>query len=335
MWWIFFLATSVLAQDQTDLSAIKKIQDELPGHDVKENDQDIYKRMQHRRYRPPVRPIRMEEILASGTIPGSIREGFQVIRLSDDQGMRLKDQLFVVLYRMPDELGYKYIRNKDGTCTYRVKSDHVDQIKEELVLYEPPMTYTPAPEIIRAEYDKKLSLVPEAIFYAGMVQGAYMRDLFNDRKANHGVATQYGVHLATDWKIPIKVGFVFHHESAIYDLTGGGQINYSSWSFGPQFKTRDFEISNFPMRVQTQFRVSPFARAQARTQNGSVDYKFNSADFLTSLEHPMKNNWGNFVLGLFFQSQWLGIKHQTEIVRVNPSNAINTSFGFSLAQVFQ
>jgi hypothetical protein len=162
-----------------------------------------------------------------------------------------------------------------------------------------------------------------------------MKDLFNDENANSGVTNQYGVHVAADWNVPVKAGLVFHYEKSSYDLAGGGNVYYSCPSFGPQFKTKDLDFWGALIRFQTQFRVSPFARASAETTQGNVDFKFNSADLLVGAEHPIQNKLGEFVLGVYFQSQWLNIKDQPEIVSINASNEANKSFGLSFAQVFE
>src|SRR5690606_8297816 len=128
----------------------------------------------------------------------------------------------------------------------------------------------------RAEFDKKLFLAPEASFYVGMVRGTYMKDLFNDDKANSGFSTQYAAHVSTNWSYPVKPGLVAHYEKTNYKLSGGGQVNYSALSFGPQFKSKDFDVNGFALRFQGQIRVSPLARAEAETTRGNVTFKFNS-----------------------------------------------------------
>ena len=162
-----------------------------------------------------------------------------------------------------------------------------------------------------------------------------MRDLFNDNKASSGLSTQYGIGFFADWKIPIKGGLAVHYEKTHYSLKGNGKVTYSSISFGPQFKTKELSLVNYPIHFLTQFRVGPFSRANAETTNGNVDFKFNSADFLFAAQHPIENRLGKFCVGVFFQSQWLNIKDQKEIVSLNTSNQTNKSFGLSLTQVFE
>jgi hypothetical protein len=230
----------------------------------------------------------------------------------------------------------KYLRDEDGSVKWKIRGEAVEPIKDALTLYVPPHRYTPAPDnIVRAEYDKKLSIPPEVSFYAGLVQGDYMSDLLNDNEARSGLSNQYGLHFFTQWKLPIKAGAVLHYENATYKLSNGGQVYYSSLSFGPQFKTREFELAGHPLRFQTHFRVSPFSRASADTAAGNVTFKFNSADLLASLERPIKNRYGEFVLGLYLQSQWLNLKNQSAPVQVEASNETNKSFGLSFAQVFE
>jgi hypothetical protein len=212
----------------------------------------------------------------------------------------------------------------------------VTPIDEDLALYETPLKYTPAPEkIIKTHYDHKLSIQPELTLYAGKIAGHYMRDLFQDKKASQGQSQQLGLHFFTQWKIPLKAGAVFHYEKSSYELSENGQIFYSSFSFGPQIKTRDFYLFQYPFRLQYQFRYGPFAKVKAETIDVNKNFKFNSSDLMISLEFPLKNQWGDFILGLYLQSQWLNLKDQTQPVKINSSNQTNQSYGLSIAQVFE
>lgn len=334
IWLLLLLTTSVYAQ--TDFSAIQELDDELPNYqNYKQSDEEIEFQRQNRRFRPPKRVITLAEIQKSGTQLGAIQTGARLFDVETNKGFRVSKPIFVEYYNLEDENGFKYIQNKNATVKWRIQSDYVEPIKQEVDLYVPPHKYTPAPEVIvRSEFDKKLSIPPEVSFYTGIVQGDFMKDLFNDNKAKSGVSNQYGIHLFTNWKLPVKAGAVLHYEKSSYNLDNGGQVIYSSPSFGPQFKTREYEILGNPLRLQAQFRVSPLARARAETVNGIVNVKFNSADLLVSLERPIENRFGQFVLGIYSQTQWLNLREQPA-VNIKASNETNKSIGISFAQVFQ
>lgn len=335
MWWLLF-SLSALAQDDLDLAPIRALEEELPNTQYSGDTAGIKQRIHTSKHRSPYRKVTMDQILSSGTEHGHLKAGRYLIRLKDNRPVEITEEFFGKFYRLQDDMGFKYIQNNDGSCLYKIKSEFFNGIDKELALYEPPLKYTPAPtNIVRSDYDKKLRLLPEAALFAGIVQGDYMVDLFNDEEASSGLSTQYAAHVATKWDLPVQVGAVLHHEQTSYSLRGGGKIEYSATSFGPQFKTKDFDVAGNPLRFQTQFRVSPFAKAYGQTTNGNISFKFNSADLLVSAEHPIKNKLGEFVLGLYFQSQWLNIKEQPEIVSINATNEINKSFGLSLAQVFE
>lgn len=331
MWWMLLLFTPVaFAQTQVELKAIQDLNEELPTFSDQRFSEETTVDRRSGKYRPPKQIVSMEKILASGTQMGAVTNGVPVRNLQENKDYILSRRTFVRYFNLEDENGFKYIQNKNGTVTWRILSNYVEPIKEELAMYEPPLKYTPAPgNIVRAEYDKKLSVPPEVSFYAGTAQGDYMADLFDDSEASSGVTTQYGLHFFTQWKLPVKAGAVFHYEQTSYN---GGKIKYSSPSLGPQFKTKEFEILGQPLRFQTQFRVSSLAKALAE---GNVTYKFNSADLLSSIERPIKNSLGEFVVGVFYQAQWLNLKDQSGTVRLKASNETNKSIGLSLAQVFE
>lgn len=336
MWWLLLISSSVFAQDDADLKAINDLADSIPSAEYVERSDEKIERKETSRHRNPNKIVPMSSILASGIEHGHVKSGRFLIRISDNKLVEVTEAFFAKFYRLPDELGYKYIVGKDGSCLYKMKLDYFNTVEPELALYETPLKYTPAPSNIpRRDMDKKLHIRPEVSFLIGATQGSYMKDLFNDEKASSGITTQVGAQVATDWKLPIKAGLVLHYERTSYDLSGGGKIAYSAFSFGPQFKTRDLDIFGKPIRLQTQFRVSPFARADAELNNRDVAFKFNSSDLMASIEHPLSNRLGEFVLGVFYQVQWLNLKDQSEVVSVNSTNETNNSFGLSFSQVFK
>lgn len=325
------------AMAQIDLSAVRRLDEQLPNYnEYKQTEDELEFQRQNRQFRPPVREIKLNSILNSGTQYVAVPKGARLRNISENKNYVVNKTFYVKAFNLEDEQGFKYIQNKDGSSQWKVLSRLVEPIKEEVALYEPPLRYTPAPlNIVRSEFDKKLTLPPELSVYTGFIQGDYMRDLFNDKKALSGISNQYGIHVFTQWKIPVKAGAVFHYERASYPLSGGGQVLYSSPSFGPQFKTREYEFLGHPLRFQTQFRVSPFATAKAETVNGNATLKFNSADLLTSIERPIENRFGEFVLGLYVQLQWLNLRNQPEGIRLGATNETNRSLGLSFAQVFE
>lgn len=330
MWPVLLLATAAYAQ--IDLSAIQRLDNDMPEYSQSSSGElEIDIQRTNTRYQPPIKPITPDEIKNSGYELGSIPASAKLRSVTSNKEYGTYKPMYVKYYRLEDEQGFKYLLNKDGTVTYKVHTKYVEPLKDDLVLHEPPSRYTPAPRIERTYYDEKLSVPPELTFYAGVSQGDYMKDLFNDPKASEGSSVQYGLHFFTKWDLPIRAGGVIHYERTSYNLTNGGKVIYSSPSIGPQFKTKNFDWFVFPVRFQAQFRVSPFARAT--TDNS--EFKFNSADFLASVEFPIKNSWGEFVLGAYMQNQWLNIKQQKTQVDVKATNETNKSFGLSIAQVFE
>lgn len=336
MYWLLLLLTPT-AFAQVDVTAIQKLDEELPNYsDFQQTDEEIKFQRQRRRFLPPKRIISLEQIQKSEVGQGAIKTGSPIRRLDDNSSHKVFKDIYVRYYKLEDEDSYRYLLNKDGSVSWRIRSKYVEPIEEDLVLYEPPQRYTPAPKnIVRTVYDRKLSILPELSFYTGLVQGDYMADLFEDKKARSGLSNQYGLHFFTKWKIPVKAGAVLHYEKASYRLRGGGQVLYSAFSLGPQIKTRDFEIWGQPLRFQMHFRISPFARAEAETIYGSGTFKFNSTDALLSIERPFKNFLGEFVLGLYTQSQWLNLREQRVLVNLKTATETNKSLGIVFAQVFE
>ncbi len=338
MWFLLLLPLLGFAQTtEIDVSAVQELEDILPDNDIP---RDAYRNIpferKNRGFRHPIRHVPFEEIKESGLGYAFIKKGSIVYRVTDDKPMRVTKDFYLKVYKQEDEMNFRYLQNKDGSCTLKANSNTVVSVEKELELYEPPTRYTPAPEnIIRTEYDRKLKLSPEAAFYAGLVQSRYIRDLFNDEKARVGNTNQYAFHLFTNWKLPVKVGGSVHYERSSYNLTADGLVFYEAISLGPQFRTQDFDLFETNWRLSTQIRVSPFAKLRGETVNGNVNFKFNSTDLMSTVEHPWSNRFGQFVVGAYHQIQWLNIKDQPEIVSLRASNQTNQSFGVFLSQVFE
>jgi len=338
MWPVVFFFVFPLWANEIDLTTIQQIDEQLPAF----NEIDLTKEYNHsiirkeNKYSSPNKVVPWVKIQESANSLGSIKGGSPIVRLEDNKTFITEKTIWVKYYTLEDENGFKYLINKNGETTLRIDSRYVRPIQQEISLHVPPTKYTPATEKkLEAEYDKNLNFRPEVSFYSGYVMGDFMKDLFNDSNARTGFSNQFGAHLFADWKLPLKVGGVLHFERATYGLKEDGKINYQSLSFGPQFKTKDFELAGLAYRFQLQIRVSPFAKVNAETSSGAVNFNFNSTDLLTTFEHPMKNTLGEFVLGVFTQSQWLNFREQPEIVSVRASNKTNTSLGLFLSQVFE
>ncbi len=333
MIWLFTLISQPTFA-QLDLTPIQKLYQELPDQEVIRSTEKPASKVR-RGFDHPQRTVSFDDIIKSGTQIGAIRSGAILRRIETNESLKVTKPIYLNYFRLQDEFGFKYLQNKDGTIVWKVSNDFITPMKDDISLFEAPLSYSPAPDIPKTYYDKGLSLPPEFSFYAGLTKGDFMKDLFEDKSGGSGFSNQYGFHLFTNWKLPIKVGGVGHWEKTTYNLSNGGRVNYSSFSVGPQVKTRDFLLGPFPFRLQLQFRVGPFASASAETSFGSGSFKFNSTDLLASLESPIKNDWGEFVLGFYFQSQWLDLKDQEVLVNLNSSNETNKSFGLSLSQVFE
>jgi hypothetical protein len=332
---VLFFLTSALAQE-LDLRNIQDLQEKLPAYTEMDGPQASRTRGRTGRdkHRPPVKRVGWEKIKNSGIDLGAIKAKSPIIRLSDNQAFLTGSTVKARHYKLSDEHGFKYLIDEDGETKFKVDIKYIEPTNEVLALYRPPLKYTPAPlNIVKTEYDKKLRMLPEASVYFGHVQGDFMKDIYDDPKARSGSSNQYGIHFFTDWELPVKAGATIHLETSSYNLSNGGNINYRSISFGPQLKTKDLELVNFNYRAQIQLRVSPFARA-IEESDGAVEFKFNSTDLMASLEHPFKNGWGQFVIGIFYQVQWLNFRDQPEEVSIRASNRTNNSFGLSIAQVF-
>lgn len=335
MWWLLLFAAPLSAQE-LDLKAIQDLRDELPSVSPREPYETPEVTTRRYRFEPPVKVISMDAILASPKKIGVLKEKSQIVYLSDEQKAITQAAINIRYFSLPDEHGFAYLVDQFDFVYAKVLEDRIESLMPILEMREAPTVYTPRPlDLVEPENDGDVNLRPELAYYLGIVNGSYMKDLFNDSKAQSGTTNQFGAHLMTDWKLPVRAGITVHYEKSIYQLSSNGSVDYSALSFGPIIKTRDFEPGGFILRGQLQYRISPYAKATAPNQNGTTEFRFNSSDLLISLEHPVKNQWGEFNWGVFHQSQWLSLKDQNRILDIRATNETNKSFGISVSQVFQ
>jgi len=328
------LPLSLLAE--TSFPEIKELGESLPDtyQDIREEDEAIIRK--ETKYLPPKRVVKLPTIIQSGTQKGAIPQGVPIFDIETNQTFYVQELTYVNFFNLEDELGYKYIQGKDGSVKWKLLSRHVEPIKEELNLYVPPHIYTPAPkDIPRADYDRYVAILPEAVIQFGMTSPTFMRELFMNPNMESGKTFIVGANAYTQWKLPIKVGLTLKYESTTYKTGDGGNIKYSSPSIGPIVKTKDFIVFDRPLRFYADFRLSPLAQAKMNTSYLQKTFKFNSSDLGIGLELPFKNNWGEFVLGGFVQTQWLNLKDQDLMVNITASNKTNRLYGLSLSQVFE
>jgi hypothetical protein len=334
MFWfsLILLLSPLHASDE--FSSIQKLDEKLPDFEQFKSNPEQFDRMRDSRKQisKEEKLVSIEEIKKSGTKHGAISTNAYLRHLETNQNIKVTKLIYVKYFNLEDEQGFKYLENKDGSIHWKIRSHSIIPISEEMSLYVPPLKYAPAPNNIKTSpFDKKLSLKPELSVYAGYVRGDFMRDLFEDKKALSGQSFQSGIHFFTHWKSPIKAGAVLNYERATYGLNNNQEAIYSSLSFGPQLKTKDFHLLNQLFRIQTQFRYGPFAKVK----NNDQTFKLNSTDLLISIEKPFKNSYGELVFGLFTQTQWLNIKDQKTPVEIKSTNETNKSLGFSISQVFE
>lgn len=322
------LPCALFAQEGLHLETLRKLPDA-------ENTSSTFVGESRSTFKPIIRPIKWEEIKRGGTEKIHLKENASIIRLKDQEKIFLPAGKFITVFSVPDEHGFKYILTDAKSIDYKVHFSHLEPIKLVTDLYEPPHHYTVAPPIFIKKFDRSLRIIPEATLRTGFQSGDFMRDLFRGADGK-GHAQQYSASVFTEWELPLKVGFAAALENATYGLEDGGKVYYSSPSFGPLFQSRDYNLGeDFLIRGAAELRYSPFAQARSESPAGDQNLKFNSTDFLISLKHPIENGLGNFLLGVFYQLQWLNIKNQDELVDIQTSQATNKSFGLTFSQAFK
>lgn len=324
------LISSAHASEYSELRELSKldfrstpfIEEEL---DIKKRDKNNYN---------DINPIvGLEEILESPEELGALRNGSAVYSLDNSQKKFTTKDIFIRFHRKPDESGFKYLVSKNGDIKFKVRTEDIHSIAPETVMYEAPHSYTPAPEIKRVFWDTKLKSKFEIGLAASMVKAHFLQDLLNLESAPSGQMNHIGLSYLADLDMAVKVGLGVYYQKAQYS-TDGGTTNFSTVSFGPVFKSKNFYPFEVAARLLGQFRYSPFGKMDVEISRGSTGFDFNTSDLIFGVEFPIENKIGEFVISLFTHYQWMSLKNQDEIVNIESSNKANQAFGLGISQVF-
>lgn len=296
--------------------------------------EETYKRKRNpEQYKHIDRFIYLDEILESPEELGAVKEGSFVYTLDNKKKFFLDRMIYVRFHKQPDDQGFKYLVNNNGDIIHKVKSEDITSIAPETVMYEPPHSYTPAPEREVIYWDEKLKTKLELGFAFSMMKADFVQDLLNLDSAPTAQMNHVGLNYMADWDWPVRVGIAAYYQYAEFN-TDGGISEFSSISFGPLFKSKELYPFKHPMRLNAQVRYSPFGKMDVNVSTGSTSFDFNTTDLLLGVEFPFQNQWGEFVVLLFSHTQWLNLKNQVEIVNIEPSNRPNQALGIGISQVF-
>lgn len=325
------LISSAQAQGLTELRELSQLT--KPSPIFSDGKEPIKLRKNINKYDPVYQNVGLEEILSSPEELAVLKPGTYIYRLDNSQKLLLDKDIYIRFHRLPDEQGFKYLVNKNGDILFKARTEDIHSIAPETVMYEPPHSYTPAPEREKILWDGKLKNNIELALAVSMMRADFLQDLLNLDSAPTGQMNHIGVNYLADWKWPVKVGLAAYYQRARYN-TDGGTTNFSSVSFGPVFKTKNFYPLEVPVRLQAQIRYSPFGKMDVNISRGSTGFDFNTTDLVVGIEFPLKNRWGEFVLSLFTHYQWMSLKNQEEIVNIESSSKPNQALGFGISQVF-
>lgn len=327
---ILLFFPQVHAQELSELKELSKFNQKTS---IFSDKKPIKIRQHQNKYGPTFETVGLEEILSSPEELGVVKAGSHIYQIEDSQKLFLDKDIFIRFHRKPDEQGFKYLVNKNGDIKYKVETKDIHSVAQETTLYEPPHSYSEAPELKQIVWDQKLNSKFEIGAALSSVKGHYLADLLNLESAPTGQMTQLGVAYHADWEWPVKVGLGAYYQEAKFK-TDGGTSSYRAFSLGPIFKSQNFYPMEVAVRVFTQIRYSPVGRMDAQVSRGATSFDFNATDFFLGLEFPMKNRWGEFVTSVFTHYQWLSLKNQDEIVMIESSNKANQAIGLGFSQVF-
>jgi hypothetical protein len=285
------------------------------------------------RYKYPTQYVPLESILQSPLQMKAVEAKSPVQDIRTDLIETLPQKAFVNVHTLPDEHGFFYIQEKDGTVRRRIHTTHAKPINLVTEMYEPPRQYSAITKPLNENpYDPKVSWLPELGLTMGLTQSNWTADLLDAPGARSALFTRFGLNALLDWKEQYQLGGTFQYEMSAHD-TPFGTANYRSPSFGVVAKTKKIE-TGVPWRLGSQLRLAPLSNLQVPRAGGTSTAKIRSYVWQLSWESPHRNRYGDWAWGVSVQREWSKVTQQTERVSLDAKNQTNDQIGFFFSQGF-
>lgn len=243
--------------------------------------------------------LRIQDILSSDTFYGLIRKGSRLVKLEDDSFYYTTKDIFVQAFKQKDFEGFQYLKNKDGSVSYKALVSNVAHIDRTVNLYEEPIFWKPVnKKDISTDIDKNLSVDLDFEINLGLVSANYLKSISQSNVS--ASINSYSLKSYADWNFPISLGAMIEWER-LSGQTTRGDLQGDSLFTGFILRTPKFYNDLYCSLVT---KVSLISNMTEIRNNDNNSHKFSKSSIGLNLHHYRSTFLGRLVFGFQFQRQW-------------------------------
>lgn len=331
---LIILSGTLFANENVSLKNVQELKKRLPDYqwiDLMEEGESEYTSP---RYYPPKKFTSYDEIKNSPIRQMIIKKRAQLVRMHDDKVFYLTKNALVNAHILIDEGDYLYLIDEKNQFFFKVSLNSALPVGDIVKIYEPPKLYKEFKKDTFTQIDNfSPRFYPELIVSTGVTQSVFTEDLLEDNRAKTTFYTRYGVAGFVDFQKKVKTGLTVQYERSLHYLKDHNRALFSSLSIGPIVRSPTFNQDDWPWQISAQMRWAPNSTLTTDTSS-STRFVMNVTALQLAFEHPIKNDWGEMILGFGFQRQWINLRRQDSYVRLDSDNNQNDQYGFTLSQSF-
>lgn len=269
-----------------------------------------------------IQAINLKQIAKSKTFLAFIKRGVKLVNIYTGDIKYLPKDLTARLHTLTDNDGFKYLKNRNGTLSFKVLSNKVVKIKDIATLYIPPKEFKPVVNKIDLKYDDdNLLLETNYKTSLGLSSSRFAQNLTKKNQTS-AINAKFSIETLVDMTIPYQAGISFSIEN-MYGSSSSNKYQFRTIQLGPIFKTkRNKNGYSYYLNANTSV-FSEFINTEGQSE---AKYKITDRNLNIGFEKIYKTHFfGKVLLGLNYQRKWIIGTKQNSFLELNNFSEIEDS----------
>jgi hypothetical protein len=295
---------------------------------------DHFDRM--RRFKQYKSDLELSDIQKSPIYTGSIKRGAKLYAISESKVYKLPRDIYVNAHKVPDSDNYIYITDKNLKLKYKVHYRDIVNIDTIADLYIPPTYFEEKAPIVDKTRSQNIEEVPTAWRLRAHIDylvSNFTADLVDSNEANSGMGLRVNGAYIFKWDLPLEIGLMGEYEEASFTVSPSYARMFNT-SIGPVLRTRPLDIGGKKVRISSAITTGISGNISYPSGGSIKRVNLQTNSFQISASQFVKNNWGEFILGLDFKRNWNKALADSATLSLDNNNRIDDSIGLFIGQEF-
>lgn len=248
--------------------------------------------------------LQLSDISKSPVRKVYIPKGTKLIKVTNDQVYYTNQGFYAKAHTLLDFTRQRYIINEKDELAYRVKYDHITDIKDITTMYREPHQFVRLKRKVKKNnLDKNLKYSLLFNSHFGLNWPEYTEKLLGDPSI-FAPTLRLEMGVVSKFKFDYQIGFTGMYESLSGSLDDGGRYSARAFSFGPLIKSKPIWDA---YRLVAQLRLSLSSNLSVSRSDSTVDYDLSENSLLLGLEKEtsLGRGYGKFLFGYNVQRKWI------------------------------